>query len=404
MTNTTCPVCNTPCQPAATSCPTCGFEDQHGIARPIVTQEEANHRLETVIRPYRRQWEAFCKKEEALQAARERISRYQGCIATGYYCVAGLKTDGTVVATGVAGSYNTQPWQDVVAVAAGTDTVVGLKSDGTVDNVGPSRTASFITDDWHNITSITAAQDHVVGLKSDGTVVIAGSQRDTSHWCDIAAIAVDGHSFHRTHLESLTVGIKSDGTIVAASPAIHIVNGPLNQIGVLSDWRDITAIAASPLWHVVGLKSDGTVVAAVWDQVSRMFLPCYENNWQDIVSIATSSQHLVGLKADGTVVSSGVNKHGQCDTGSWRDIVAIAAGRKYTMGLKLDGTVVVAGSIKNNFLFPGTKISNWNSIVAIAGSEYRVVGLRADGTVVVAGNTIENHYDTSGWRNIGPAS
>ena len=68
MTNTTCPVCNTPCQQTTTSCQHCHFEDQHGIARPVVTLAEANHRLETVIRPYRRLWENFRKKEEALQA------------------------------------------------------------------------------------------------------------------------------------------------------------------------------------------------------------------------------------------------------------------------------------------------------------------------------------------------
>jgi len=59
--------------------------------------------------------------------------------------------------------------------------------------------------------------------------------------------------------------------------------------------------------------------------------------------VAAGSGHIVGLKTDGTVVAVGENRNRQCNVGHWTDIVQIAEGTQYTVGLKTDGTVVAVG-------------------------------------------------------------
>ena len=112
----------------------------------------------------------------------------------------------------------------------------------------------------------------------------------------------------------------------------------------------VTPMVAAGCGHIVGLKSDGTVVA-VGDNISGQ---CDAGNWTGIVQVATGGCHTVGVKSDGTVVAVGakgtvpvVNDYGQCDVGDWMDIVQVAAGGIFfvghTVGVKTNGTVVAAG-------------------------------------------------------------
>ena len=69
--------------------------------------------------------------------------------------------------------------------------------------------------------------------------------------------------------------------------------------------------------HIVGLKSDGTVVAVGSDWSGQLNV----GSWKDIKQVAAGWQHTVGLKSDGTVVAvGGKNEHGQLNLGSWKDI------------------------------------------------------------------------------------
>lgn len=51
----------------------------------------------------------------------------------------------------------------------------------------------------------------------------------------------------------------------------------------------------------------------------------YDNNskrnisdWRDIVAVSVGSYHIVGLKSDGTVIAVGDNKNGQCNVSDWK--------------------------------------------------------------------------------------
>ena len=230
----------------------------------------------------------------------------------------GIKSDGTVVATGrnYEGQCNVSDWTDIVSISTGGCAyTVGLKSDGTVVAVGKNDDGQCDVSDWTDIVAISTGYQHTVGLKSDGTVVAVGEngdgQCDVSDWTDIVAISAG--SYH-------TVGLKSDGTVVATEFLGNTYNYYHGQCGV-SDWTDIVAISAGS-YHTVGLKSDGTVVATEFKEGGPYINSgqCNVQDWTDIVSISAGGEHTVGLKSNGTVVATGWNGQGQCNVSDWTNI------------------------------------------------------------------------------------
>jgi len=274
-------------------------------------------------------------------------------IAAGESHSLGLKSDGTVVATGEnkRRQCNVDTWKDIVMIAANGDHSLGLKSDGTVVATGLNSDYQCDVDDWVDIVEIAAGYEFSLGLRFDGTVVATSdyAQCDVSEWTDIVAIAAGG--FH-------SLGLKSDGTVVATGWNEH---GQCN----VSDWTDIVAIAAGSR-HSLGLKSDGTVVATKFinDQEDN-YGQCDVSDWTDIVAIAAGFYHSLGLKSDGTVVAMGENERGQCNIDNWRDVVAIAAGVSHSLGLKSDGTVVATKFIESEYIKDAgrSEVNKWESIL-----------------------------------------
>ena len=236
-------------------------------------------------------------------------------------------------------------WDDIAqrdSIATGFSQTVGLKSDGTVVATGSNSCGKCDVSDWTDIVAVAAGDYHTVGLRSDGTVVAVGDdnawQCDVFYWKDIVAISAG--NYH-------TVGLKSDGTVVAIG---EIDYGRCD----VSGWRGIIAISAGGS-HTIGLKSDGTVVAAGSNYDGQ----CDVSGWTDIVAVSAGEDHTVGLKSDGTVVATGSNFYGQCDVSGWRGIIAVSAGYKHTVGLKSDGTVVAVGYNEDG----QCDVSNWKDIV-----------------------------------------
>ena len=256
---------------------------------------------------------------------------------------------------------------------------VGLKSDGTVVATGSNYSNQCDVSEWTDIVAVSAGYKHTVGLKSDGTVVATGRNYynlcDVSEWTDI--VAVSAGYMH-------TIGLKSDGTVVATG------SNDDNRCDV-SEWTDIVAVSAG-FKHTVGLKSDGTVVATGYNYYNQ----CDVSKWKDIVAVSAGRYHTVGLKSDGTVVATGDNDENQCDVSEWTDIVAVAADESHTVGLKSDGTVVATGDNDYN----QCDVSEWTDIVAVSAGDYHTVGLKSDGTVVATGDNDYNQCDVSEWKDI----
>ena len=285
-------------------------------------------------------------KEKQLLSL-QKANEYMVCISAGQHHTLGLQADSTVIATG----YNTKThyYYDRVKRVQTVSFQRGLLSTKTRVNVGTAyktgdlkskqlRSGQCDTGDWVNIIAVSAGATHSIGLRADGTVAAKGDndkgQCKVKGWRDITAISA-GH-WH-------TVGLKADGTVIAAGG---------NDIGQCNtgDWSDIAAISAGS-WHTAGLRKDGTVVV-----VGRNFEEqCNTKEWTDIVAVSVRL-NIVGLKSNGTVVAVGATE--QCKTGDWRDIVAVAAGFLHTIGLKADGTVVAIGSNKKG----QCNIGEWQDI------------------------------------------
>ena len=200
---------------------------------------------------------------------------------------AALKSDGTCLGDWLE---DEPEWTDIVQLAAGSYSLVGLKSDGTAvatgaTIVGSNDEADWDVSAWTNLKGVASGYRHTVGLKKDGTVVAVGQndkgQCDVSGWSGIQTIAAGG---------DYTVGITAYNTIVCT--------------GGYLDWSNITAVSVSP-------RRGG---------------------------------HVVGLRSDGTVVASGANDYGQCNVSAWTDVISIAAGNTFTVGVRSDGTMLYAGS------------------------------------------------------------
>lgn len=291
----------------------------------------------------------------------------------------GLKTNGTVVATG-SNDDGREGWRDIVAISGNSEHTVGLKSDGTVVATAYYGNYRRNIESWRDIVAISVGAEHTVALKLDGTVVATGSddnhgECDTDGWTDIVAIFAGNHH---------TVGLKADGTVVATG---YNNDGRCN----VESWTDIVAISVGA-FHTVGLKADGTVVTTGSNSRGQ----CNVEGWTDIVAISAGYEHTVGLKTDGTVVAVGANGLGECNVNDWSDIVAIFAGDMHTVGLKGDGTVVATGSNSSG----QCNVEGWTDIVTISIGTFHTVGLKADGTVVATGDNWAGQCNVNDWTNI----
>jgi len=194
-------------------------------------------------------------------------------------------------------------------------------------------------------------------------------------WTDIEQ--VDGGGF-------FMVGLKSDGTVVAVGDNSR---GQCNVGG----WTDIIQVDAG-LDNTLGLKSDGTVVAVGDNDHGRHDV----GGWTDITQVDTGTWHTVGLKSDGTVVAVGINDDLQCNVGNWTDIVQVDAGADNTVGLKSDGTVVTMGD--NDY--GRHDVGGWTNITQIATGVWHTLGLKSDGTVVTVGRNDYGQCNVGGWTDI----
>lgn len=203
------------------------------------------------------------------------------------------------------------------------------------------------------------------------------------------------------------VGLRSDGTVVADG---------WNELGQcdVEGWTDIIAVSAGQ--HTMGLRSDGTVVTTKMDNISsdcvaisagsgimavlkadgtvqvwwyQSGYPGNTEDWTEIVAISANAYHVVGLKADGTAEVA-FGSHGHSyDVSGWADLTAVSAGRSHIVGLKSDGTVVATG--QNGY--GQCDVEDWTDIIAVSAGDWHTLGLKADGTVVSTGVVYAWGYD-----------
>lgn len=147
-----------------------------------------------------------------------------------------------------------------------------------------------------------------------------------------------------------------------------------------------------PVFYLI---RNGLVLAAAIALVTLASNSLYASGWEDIVSVAPAAYHVVGLRSDGTVIANGRNDHGQCEVSGWEDIVQVETGSLFTAGLKADGTVCVAGDADLQ-----DAVAGWRNVVQINASNDHVVGLKSDGTCVAAGSNSNGECEVSGFSDV----
>lgn len=150
---------------------------------------------------------------------------------------------------------------------------------------------------------------------------------------------------------------------------------------------------------IYGIKTDGRVLFysdASIEGLQRV------KKWKNIASISAGFRHVLGLRTDGTVVAAGDNTYGQCNVSSWNEVVAVKADHHISLGIIANGNILVAGRGINEH----TNLKQFNNIIdAIIFCDYTgiydpfqftIIGLRRDGTIVTYGI---NNYEYNGLEN-----
>ena len=182
-------------------------------------------------------------------------------------------------------------------VAHGYEMAILVLKDGTIEISGAHTDGTgyqqFNTNPWENITAVSTTDNEdipiLAGLCEDGTAVVTG--RVPEEWNK----ALEGK-----HFKEVAAGYVGE-------PGIFVP----------ADWYGVNYLAC--------LQDDGRVWILYTAEGETMTAYL---DWNDITAIAASSEsitsHLVGLKTDGTVVAAGNNQEGQCDVSGWRNIISIA--------------------------------------------------------------------------------
>ena len=270
---------------------------------------------------------------------------------TGNNFIVGLKTNGTVVATGRnnKGQCDVSDWSNIVSVSAGFEHTVGLKSDGTVVSVGSNDNGERNVSTWKNIVQLVAGDECTIGLQSDGTLLFTGFNANgedaCTSWNNIIEIWVAGN---------YPIGKTLDGRIVSSKKDLA------HSFSHEYEWQNLKKVSACYEYGVAGLKQDNTVIFEKTTQYQYPFSDSFNDvkYWTDIVDIACGTFNVVGLKTDGTVVFAGSNESGQNDLSDWSDIVIISTQGYQTIGVKSDGTVLLVGN-----LCWGIDVSQWHDIM-----------------------------------------
>ena len=170
--------------------------------------------------------------------------------------------------------------------------------------------------------------------------------------------------------DNSVVGVRTNGTVNINSS--YITGKSKNEFLGLTNIVDVATTGL----EAFALRSDGTVYAE-----DNKFAFTHEktdfSTWKDIVDIDCGTDFVVGLKSDGTVVALGIVGDGQCNVMGWSNVSKIYAHNRATFGIRKDGSVLATGQIDNYSSL--AKLKNVNQIYCIRGKEYGA--LLNDGTV-----------------------
>lgn len=161
--------------------------------------------------------------------------------------------------------------------------------------------------------------------------------------------------------------------------------GGWNEYGQLDVPVDLDSVIAvsSGLEHVLGLTSQGKVVAWGWNEDGQCDVP---DDLDSVIAIEGGYYHSMALKSNGTVIAWGDNEYGQLNIPEGLDsIIAISTRNRYVLALKSNGHVISWGQ----HFYQGEDSTpipeDLDSVIAVAAGTNHSLALKSNGTVVAWG-------------------
>lgn len=256
-------------------------------------------------------------------------------------------------------------------ISASNSDLIRVKWDGSVEGLGYNL-KKYNLSNWTNISKVVVSsqvgESIVVGLRYDGTVVASGNDEvtnlaDVFNWKNIVNVYA---------CPFCAMGLRSDGTLLFAGRNDHF-SVPVDKI---ENVKDVTYCNEN--YNIYVLHINGNVTS-----INTYIYRNIENlGWSDIVKVTAKKEYVIGLKSDGTVVAKGYNSNGQCDVEEWTDIIDVitykGAGQYYTVGLKRNGSII--STVDSNGYI--SALTDWTDMLCFYESEGVVVGLKSDNSVV----------------------
>ena len=258
---------------------------------------------------------------------------YDGLLAAGSHYSAVLNSDGKVsVYGGSKSAISASSWRNIVQISGYGDLLAGLRSDGTVVVTGSD--AQYLNgnmiDGWTEITQVEVGYHSLLALTQDGYVLYTGNV-NTGEQDYGRSDCVDWYGVKKL--------IKGDEHIVAINADGSMDSVGMNNVSQCSvdRFRDVIDAATGCQCTYV-LHADGTV-DVIGGNPQYNYGQLDAANWTDIIAIECGDRFVIGLKSDGTVVAAGDNEYGQKNVRTWTNIVAIYAGTRNAYALDVNGNL-----------------------------------------------------------------
>ena len=293
--------------------------------------------------------------------------------------LAALKTDGSIVAWGISGDGGTTPGNvssGVVAVYSTLYAFTALKTDGSVVSWGRSdyggSAPSSVTTANSGVVAVYSGGGAFAALKNNGSVVAWGGSTFGGINPGITGGVVAMCSAYVAF-----AALKTDGSIVAWGDSAYGAAAPSSvtaaNSGVIAVYSAGYAFAA--------LKTNGSLVAwgnSTWGGTTPA------NVSSGVVAVASTELALAALKSDGSVVAWGLSTYGGTTPANVSSgVVAIYSTLYAFVALNTDGSVVAWG----NSTYGGTNPGISSGVISIYSTLYTFATIKTDGSVQTWGDS-----------------
>jgi hypothetical protein len=258
-----------------------------------------------------------------------------------------IKEDGTINVQGTPSEdFIFDDWQDIVSVTVGDVNAGGIKSDGTVVATGYSGTGATDVKDWQDIAMIEFTLTSAYGLKKDGTIITSGEK----HLDKIAIFERENMPLIKSlrnivHIDANTFTL----IVVKKNGRVAVIGVDESYIEDTAEWRDIKEVTVSN--HSLAGLTYGGQVKITYDVFTKSQINSESHivdSLEGSVKICVGDSFISGLMPDGTLRISEIDSFFTIDESilaldGEEDVIDINSHADTLVVMKRDGTIIVVG-------------------------------------------------------------